>query len=366
MAENEEQNEQKKQITDPMILSYFDGTEPQEEIVVEEVIEEVIEEKVDEVIEEVKEEVVEEIKEEVKLEPIKRWDEGLDEKAKFILDKLSKGEDKDVYELLKNKFGYENLSDEQKALTFLQEKNPHLDHDDLLFELAEKYGIGADKLTDDELDLLTDSQKAEIRKQEIAKKTLLNEANKFFTEKATDITIPMLPNPLDEDEGYKEYQTFKAKQEELKVQQEQAEIAQQEFDKKVEEEVNSTALTIDALPIELTIDLDQSEFALKSEFKLDEAKKKQLAEYALEYTPTQAEIKAHQDQSGKLDMKGYMTALAKRLFSEQIQKSALKQALAKDREEFTERELKNTTLRNNDNMHIPDREEAFEVSAMRQ
>ena len=64
---------------------------------------------------------------------------------------------------------------------------------------------------------------------------------------------------------------------------------------------------------------------------------------------TKAEVDAHKNQNGEFDMKGYMTSLAKKLFAEPIQKAVIKQALAKDREEFTERELKNSTLRNNEN-----------------
>lgn len=385
MSETQGTNEENK-ITDPMLLAYFDGSEPKQEPSEEQLEQERLKQQEEES-NRVKEEeeqrnqeaeaqrqreeeerAAEEEKQKAlaQAEKPKKWDEGLSDQAKFVLEKLSKGEDREVFELLKNKFGYENLSEEQKALTFLAEKHPELDHDDLVFLAQQEYGIGAEAYTKAELDLMSDEQKSTLRKQEIDRKKLLSTADKFFAEKATNIEIPALPNPLDEDEGYKEYQSFKSQQEELRLKQEEQAKIDEEYDRKIEEEVKSTALEIEVLPIDLKIDLDQGEFALKSEFKLDDAKKKQLADYALEYTPTQGEIKAHQDQSGKLDMKGYMTMLAKRLFSDQINKAALKQALSKDREEFTERELKNSSLRNNDNMQFADREEAFEVSAMRQ
>lgn len=273
----------------------------------------------------------------------KRWDEGLDAHAKFVLDKLSKGEDKEVYELLKNKFGYENLSEEDKVMTYLAEKNPHLDREDLLFKAANEYGIGVEATAEEDL---TDTQKTELKRQAIERKGLISQANDYFKEKAVNVTIPELPNPLDDDEGYKEYQDFKKGQETaLKEQQEQEEKQKKEIEQ-LEINVNTTAKQIEVLPIELKISLDQGEFDLKTDFKLDEAKQKQLADYVLDYSPTQAEIKAHQNQNGELDMKGYMTTLAERLFSKQIIKNAVKVAISKDREEFTERELKNSTLRN--------------------
>lgn len=292
----------------------------------------------------------------------KKWDEGLSDQAKFVLDKLAKGEDKEVYELLSNKFGHEKLSAEEKAIAFLAEKNPYLEREDLLFMAASKYGIGAEE--EDE-SLLTDEQKKELKNQSIERKGLLNQAEQHFKDKAININIPTLPNPLDEDEGYKEYKTYKEQQQTLQEEQaKQAELDAQ-FERETSERVNKTALEIDALALDVKFELDKSEFALNSEFKLDDAKKKQLTDYALEYTPTQAEFKAHQNQNGELDMKGYMTALAEKLFAPQIRQALIKQAIAKDREEFTERELKNSTLRNNENMQHADVEVPFEISAMR-
>jgi hypothetical protein len=379
MNENEEQNEKQY---DPMVASYFDGTEQQEEENQEQDNNQE-EQSTDDAASELARKEAEKIEakriEDEKAaelakaennnqeqEKPKKWDEGLNDKAKFVLDKLAKGEEKEVWELLNSKFGHEKLSAEQKAFEYLKSQNPYLDEDDISFKLANEYGIGATPLTEREIEDLTEAQEAEIKKQSLAKKQLLNEAENFFSSKAETLEIPALPNPLDEDEGYKEYQAYKAEQAELVKQQEEFAKQQEIEDKRIEEEVKSTAVKIDTLSIDLKLDLDQSEFALKSEFKLDDAKKKQLADYALDYTPTKAEVEAHRNTNGEFDMKGYMTSLAKRLFSEQIQKAVLKQAIAKDREEFTERELKNSTLRNNSNMQFTDRDEAFEVSAMRQ
>lgn len=373
-------NEEQKEF-DPMVAMYYNGEQPKEEEQNNQEEEDRLKQEEQSRLEEENKQKEQEQQEQenarikseqeeaekqkqAEQEKPKKWDESLNDQAKFILDKLSKGEDKDVYELLRNKFGYENLSDEDKAITFLAEKNPHLDKEDLLFKAANEYGIGIEPLSKEDLEELTPQQQAEIRKQEIERKGLFNEAKNYFDSKATNIEIPTLPNPLDEDEGYKEYLSFKDEQKRL----EEENIKQQEenakFEQETTERVNKTALEIDALPIELKIDIDKSEFALKSDFKLDEAKQKQLAAYALEYTPTKAEVQAHQNQNGELDMKGYMTALAQRLFAPQIQKALIKQAIAQDREDFTEKTLKNSTLRNNDNQQHADVIPDFYISAM--
>ncbi len=378
--------EQEEQVVvDPMIQAFFDGTEKQEEKSQEQIDAEAQQQneanaeaerqrleqeqesqKEAERLEQEKLAEAEKKQAESQQEKPKAWDEGLNDQAKFILDKLTKGEDKDVYELLKNKFGYENLTEEDKMITYLAEKNPHLNREDLLFKAAEEYGIGATYLSEEELRDLTDSQRKFLRTQEIERKGLLSQADKFFKDKSTNIEIPSLPNPLDTDEGYKEYKAFQAEQVKLKEQEEAQKIENEKLEQQTIQQVNTTAKEIEALTIELDIDLDQGKFDLKSEFKLDDKKQKQLADYALEYVPTQAEFKAHQDQDGKLDMKGYMTTLAHKLFASQIQKAVTKQAIMKDREKFTEEQLKNSTLRNNSNMSQADVQEAFEVSAMRQ
>lgn len=300
-------------------------------------------------------------KKEEEPEKPKSWDADLSEQSKFIIDKLSKGEDKDVFDILKNKYGYSNLTDEEKIFEYMLQKNPHLDKDDLSFKLANEYGIGATPV--DELDM-TDEIKNLMKRQEIEKKGLLSEAKKYFEDKASSTEIPTLPSILDLDEGYKEYV---ANREESKKQEELQKQQQLEFDQEVAQtitKINSTAQEIETLPIELKIDLDQGEFDLKSDFKLDEAKRKQLADYAIEYTPTKAEVDAH-TKNGEFDMKGYMTMLAHRQFSVQIQKAVLKQALAKDRENFTEQHLKNSTLRNNSDREVITDQEDFESAAMR-
>lgn len=379
MANEGSQNEEEKVIYDPMISSFYEqNEESQPEKTQDELDEEakaleqenLDKQKADEEQERLRVEEEEKAKlhvennvpaQQKETEKPKSWDADLNEQSKFIIDKLSKGEDKEIYDILKNKYGYSNLTDDEKIFEYMLQKNPHLDNDDLAFKLANEYGIGATPI--DEVDM-TDDVKKEMKRQEIERKGLLTEAKKYFDDKAASIEIPSLPSLLDLDEGYKEYIASKeesVKQQELKMQQQEAldqEIAQ------TITKINNTSQEIEALPIELKIDLDQGEFDLKSDFKLDEAKKKQVADYAIEYTPTKAEIDAH-TKNGEFDMKGYMTMLAQRLFSAQIQKSVLKQALAKDRETFTEQHLKNSTLRNNSDREVTNVQEDFESAAMR-
>ncbi|WP_298845486.1 hypothetical protein [uncultured Clostridium sp.] len=285
----------------------------------------------------------------------------LDDKGRWVLDKLSKGEDKDIYDLLKDKFAYEGLSEEDKIFTYLAEKHPHLTHEDLVFKAGQEFGIGVTHIDEDDM---TPEIRTFLRKQEIDRKGLISEATNFFKEKSAGVEIPSLPNVLDLDAGYKEYMSFRANQEQIKADQ----LVEQEKNTRFEEEttlqINNTAKEIETLSFDLKIDLDQGEFDLKSEFKLDEAKRKELADYAIEHVPTQSELKAFQNQNGELDMKGYMTSLATKLFSNQIQKAMIKQAIAKDREEFNERELKNSTLRNSTTMIQSDVAFDFHSAAM--
>lgn len=348
-----------KQI-DPMIAAFFQG-DSQEEQIQEEVKEELVEEVKEEVKEEIKEEIiVSEVKEEIQEEVKEAF--VLDEKSKWVIDKLAKGEDKDVYELLKGKYAYDNLSDEAKIMTYLAEKNPHLNSEDLAFKAAEEYGIGVTDIDDPEL--MDDATKKALRTQEIAKKGLLSEASQYFEDKVKSVEIPSMPNVLDLDEGYKEYVSYKAQQEQLQKEQEAQLLLDQQEEQKLVVKINDTAKQIEALPIELDIDLDQGKFDLKSEFKLDEAKQKLLADYAMEYTPTKAEYKAHQDQNGELDMKGYMTWLANKLFEPQIRKAIVKQSLAKDRENFINNELKVSTLNNSGDLAVTPTDIPWEVAAM--
>lgn len=277
------------------------------------------------------------------------------EEGKYLYDKLSKGELEDAYEALKQKFEHKSLSEEQKILNYLKVKNPYMDADDIAFTAASDYGVGVDAIEDDSF--LTDEQKAELRKQGIRKKALLGEAQGYFDERATMAQLPTLANPLDTDQDYISYkQNIEASK--------QAEIESKQNLDRLYKEVDTVTSALNSIDLSENIALDGGELDFKSQFKLDDAKKKQLAEHVKDYTPTKAEIQAS-TINGEFDMKGYIQIQAEKLFYKQIQKSVLKEALSKSREDFIEKELTNSTLKNNQTTQQTNIDVPWEVSMMR-
>jgi hypothetical protein len=280
------------------------------------------------------------------------------EKDRWLYETIREGKEKEAYEALRQKFEYESYSSDQKVLAYLKELNPMLDEDDIAFKAASEFGIGAEEYV---AELLTEDQKKELKSQEIKRKELLYKADGFFKEKAESFELPSLPNPLDTDEGYKSYKEFQATQAELAEQEVQFKKEQQEMFN----QIDSASLKIETIEIEPKIVLDDSEFTFKSEFKLDENKRKQLADFAKVYTPTQEEVKEYFPEDGKFNIPGYLSHLAEIKFSKQIRDAVVKEGIAKAREEFIEKDLKNSTLRNNQSTQQTNREVAPEVSLMR-
>lgn len=247
-------------------------------------------------------------------------------------------DEKALYETLNNKFQHEKMKPEEKALSFLAKHNPELDDKDLAFLAMTEYGIGVEPLADEEL---TDQQKIEIRKQDISRKKLLKQADDYFTEEASKVSLPDY-DPLDLDPDYKEFRTNGEK---AKDEQKQRE----ERTQNIITELETNSKTISEITESVEIELDEGKFAVPVKFKLNEEKQNQLADFAKRYTPTQAEYDAFNDpKTGKFDYKGYMESLAPIAFAKDIAKAGMKQALAQDRQQFIEKELKNSTLRNND------------------
>lgn len=264
------------------------------------------------------------------------------DKDRWMYEKIKAGEEKEVFEKLNEKYGFERLTDEEKMIAYLGAKHPFLDKEDLAFK-AEEYGIGVESFDED---LLSDSEKKELRKQAIERKGLLAEANDFFKERQEAIELPSLANPLDADEDYKAYK-------ERVKQEEQDKVEQEEYNKQVSIEIDTTAKVLEKIGVEVKINIDNGEFDVDVQFDLDDKRRKELAEFAKDYIPTQEQIKAH-TANGKFDMKGYMTSLANIKFAKQILNAAVKQAIVKDREAFEARELKNSTLNNREvNQQVP-------------
>lgn len=280
--------------------------------------------------------------------------------AKALIEKLNAGDDKEIYETLKLKYGHKEMSPEDKMINFLVATRPELDTDDIHYLLASEYGVGA---TDVDPDDLTPEMKDSLRKQEIARKALLRQADGYFEQQAGEVKLPELPALADLDPGYKEYLENKEKEVLLQQQIEKDKADAIAAEAQTLQLVTKTATEIDNLSLGLEFEMDKGKFDLSMDFKLDDKKKKQLADYTAEYTPTQAEYKQFTRENGEFDMKGYMTQLAERLFAPQIQKALIKQAIAKDRDAFISTELKNSSFNRGERAQV-DPELDFETSAM--
>ncbi len=246
--------------------------------------------------------------------------------------------EKDLWEKLSKKYNHESLKPEDKALQFIKQQNPELNDDELLFVAASDYGIGVERPTESDL---TEPQLLELKKQDIARKKLFTQADNFFKEQANGVVIDG-EDPLDLDPQYKTYR-------EQTTQAEQARKEQQQLYEQTLQQITSASKKISDLKIPVEIDIDDSKLAIDVNFKLDEKKQKELVSYAERYSPSKEEVAQFTDTStGKFDFDGYLASLAKGVFSQDIIKAGIRQALAQDRERFIEKELKNSTLRNND------------------
>lgn len=275
------------------------------------------------------------------------------DKDRWIYEKIKAGEEKEVFDKLNEKYGFERLSPEEKMLSFLSAKYPHLDKEEIEFK-AQDYGIGVEAIDED---LLSDAEKRELRKQAIDRKGLLAEADNYFKDRQESIELPTLASPLDADEDYKAYK------ERVKAEAE-AQVAQVEYEKQINNDIDTTAKVLDKVGVGVKIDIDNGEFALDVQFDLDDKKRKQLADFAKDFTPTKELVDEHTDTNGKFDMKGYMTSLANIKFLPQIIKAAVKQAIVKDRETFEARELKNSTLGNREVNQVEATEKSYESQMM--
>ena len=247
-------------------------------------------------------------------------------------------DEKELYQTLEKKYGATRMSADEKAISFIKQQNPELDDDEIAFMAMSDYGIGLDKPSDDEL---TDEQKIALRKQDIAKKKLITQADNFFKQEADKIALPDY-DPLDLDPDYKKYRTDRQIQEAERVDKEAR-------TQNIIQSLETNSKTISDIKEMVEIDLDEGKLAIEVNFKLNPEKQQQLADFAKRYTPTQAEYDAHFDPAtGKFDYPGYLKDLAPIAFAKDINKAGMRQALAKDREKFIEKELKNSTLRNND------------------
>lgn len=243
-----------------------------------------------------------------------------------------------LYKQLHGKHAYKAMSSEEKAIAFIKQQNPELSDEDLAFVAMSEYGIGAEKITDE--DKLTDEQVIALRKQDIARKKLVSQADNYFKTAAEAIALSET-DPLELDPGYKTYREQAAAQKADAVKaQEHINDINTNFDK--------NAVKIPEIVENIEIDIDDRKLAVPVTFKMDAKKQEQLADFAKRYQPSKAEFDAFNDpETGKFDYKGYLESLIPMAFGKELSKAATRQALSQDRDEFISKELKNSSLKDN-------------------
>lgn len=247
-----------------------------------------------------------------------------------------------LYNQLSQKYGSRSLTDEQKALQYLREKNPELDENEIQFLAAQDYGIGVSPIDETEL---TDEQVTALRKQGIDRKKLFSSANNYFSERSAGVQLETT-DPFELDENYKQFLSDSA-------QRRQQAQAQAQRLQEVTQQIETNAKNISETSEQYEIDIDESKFATDVKFKLSPEKQTQLVDFAKRYQPTDDEVKQFTDpQTGKFDYKGYLSYLSPMAFAREYVRAGIKQGIVNNRDKFIESELKNSTLRVSDDSAV--------------
>lgn len=252
--------------------------------------------------------------------------------------------EEEIYNKLNQKYGYAKLSDEQKAMSYLKAQNPTLTDNQLAFLAAEKYGIGVE--APNEEDLTSDQIKA-LRFQDIDRSTLYSQAKSHFETLAEQVQLDAV-DPLDTDEGYKQWAT------DTQTRQQQAQ-AQEERLNLLRQNIETAAKEISDISETLEIDIDDRKLAVDVNFKLSAEKQAQLIDFADRYKPSDAEVKQFTNsQTGQVDFKGYLTYLSRMVFAKDMAVASMRQGITKKMDDFIQGELKNSTLRANETSRLVD------------
>ena len=316
--------------------------EVKEEVVVEETIEEVKEEIKEEVKEETKTEIVaEEVKETVEPEIELEFS---DDTSKEFYDSIGNGDYDKAYEILNSVMEYKKLSGDDLLAKYLKELNPQLDEDEILFQMAENFGVGLQPLSDEQRELMSEKEIGDyeklLKKQGIEKKKVIAEAKKHYEELTKDFKIELPKTkvnikqpevPVDEHyEAYKESVT-------------QAEAASKQWKETLDAGFKDFS---DEIGIPLEFELNDGKVAFESRYKLTEKEKKAVYDELLTRVASPTE-QAQFIQDGKVNLEGYMSHVAKTMYMDKIINTAAKEAASSILEGFIEKEIKNSTVSSN-------------------
>ena len=123
--------------------------------------------------------------------------EDLPEDVSALLD-FKRETGRGIEDFIKLNRDYDKLNQEQLLEDYLKQTNPHLDDEDLSFEMSERFGY------DEELD-----DEGEVRRRKIAKKKELVKAKEYFNKLKEQYKAPLESSdsfvPQSEKEGYEAY-----------------------------------------------------------------------------------------------------------------------------------------------------------------
>lgn len=255
------------------------------------------------------------------------------EKSKTLFENLAEKKLDSVHEILDEVYGWKKKSPDQLVVDFLKESFPDHTEEELALELEERGYEGLQPLTDEEKELLSEKEIAkhekDLEKDKLRYNKIVKEAKSYFSQREAqlDIELPDLLKTIQQPEKPKELEEYN----QFLSAQKEAEERQSQW----EQTVDSTVVRLEDLKLVSEIALDEGKVAYESTFKLNAEDKKELSDFLKTYTPTQREVKQFTLENGEVDVKGFTEYVAKtKVFSEQIQKAALKDAVMAERKKM--------------------------------
>jgi hypothetical protein len=295
----------------------------------------------------VEEQVEEEVKQPKKIE--------LDTK-----DWLESNEDKLFKYLKEKKTDYSSLKAEELVALKFKQDNPELSDEDIKEELADKYGIGLERKVIDE-DLMDED---EIAQAKAFNKTIdkLNrqlkkdapQAQEYFKQLKESLELPKFEFELPEVEApvVNTEEVLRSYEEEI-IKQAQ-EFRETQWTPTVKENVQK----IESVSKKIEVEIEGESVIIEVNYKPSEADKKQLEEYMIGYVANDHDNANYVDTNNVVDFQRLFNDKAQTLLSDKIMKSAIVDALAKQKSAIYKKQVNYTdTVRNTAPIETPDLEQ---------
>lgn len=248
-------------------------------------------------------------------------------------DWLESNEDKLFKYLKEKKTDYTTFKPEELVALKFKQDNPELSDEDIKEELADKYGIGLEKITIDD-DLMTDEEiaDAKIHNKSVDKlqrqlKKDAPQAEEYFKQIKESLEVPKFEFelPKSEEPVLSTEELFNKYQEDI-IQQSQ-DIKEKQWTPTVKENVQR----IESVNKKIEVEIEGENVILEVNYKPSEADKKQLEDFMIGYVASDYDNTNYVNEQGVADMERFFQDKAKDLLGDKIMKSAIVDALAKQK-----------------------------------